>query len=189
MENNHTALADRLKAHTGVDVRDCYQCGKCTAGCVMASEMDFPPSLLVHLLQTGTDSAYRRVLSSRAIWFCVGCEQCIGRCPKEVDIPVLMDYLRGEAQKQGCVAAEASEIVKFNKSFLGSVQRNGRLGELDLVLEYKLRSLHLLQDMTVAPGMLAKGKLALLPKQIKGKGAVQEIFRRTRPNHADAAQE
>ncbi|MGI6219686.1 MAG: 4Fe-4S dicluster domain-containing protein [Bacteroidaceae bacterium] len=186
MKNDQSALADRLEALCGVQARDCYQCGKCTAGCPMASEMDFPPSLIMRLLQTGTDSAYRKVLSSRAIWYCVGCEQCIGRCPKEVDIPVLMDCLRGEAQKEGCISPEASDIIKFHKSFLGSVHRNGRLGELDLVVEYKLRSLHLLQDVTVAPGMLAKGKLSLLPPHIKGKKAVQEIFARTKEESAKA---
>lgn len=187
MKNEPSSLLpDRLEALCGVQARDCYQCGKCTAGCPMAAEMDFPPSLLMRLLQTGTDAAYRKVLASRAIWFCVGCEQCIGRCPKEVDIPVLMDCLRAEARKAGCIPKEASDIVAFHKSFLGSVRRNGRLGELDLVAEYKLRSRHLLQDMAVAPAMLAKGKLGLLPPRAKGKKAVQEIFARTQGKPAKA---
>ena len=179
-ENSHTpSPAERLKARSGADVQLCYQCGKCTAGCAMAPEMDLPPSFLVRLLQTGSPAAYRRVLESRSIWLCVGCEQCIGRCPKEVDIPRLVDCLRSEAQKEGCVSPEASDIIKFHKSFLGSVKRNGRLGELDLVVEYKLRTLHLFQDVDVAPGMLAKGKLPLMPERIKGKREIDEIFKKS----------
>ena len=32
-------------------VRDCYQCGKCSAGCPMAEHMDLLPNQLVRLVQ------------------------------------------------------------------------------------------------------------------------------------------
>lgn len=65
-----------------------------TAGCVLAEEMDFPPSFLVRLLQTRTPENDNRVLGSNAIWICLNCGNCIARCPKEIDIPKIMDYLR-----------------------------------------------------------------------------------------------
>ena len=51
---NKKCISYGLEHKTGVIVSHCYQCGKCTAGCVLAEEMDFPPSLLVRLLQTKT---------------------------------------------------------------------------------------------------------------------------------------
>ena len=62
MEKKHK-VSD-LQSHTGVEVMRCYQCGKCTAGCVLASEMNYPPSYLMRLLQTGTKENYSKILAS-----------------------------------------------------------------------------------------------------------------------------
>lgn len=99
MTTKHT-VTSRIQQATGVDVDLCYQCGKCTAGCVLADDMDYPSSYVMRLLQTNTEENYTKVLKSNAIWLCVNCENCIGRCPKEVDIPVVMDYLRAESLKR-----------------------------------------------------------------------------------------
>lgn len=55
---NKKCISYGLEHKTGVIVSHCYQCGKCTAGCVLAEEMDFPPSLLVRLLQTKTYNVF-----------------------------------------------------------------------------------------------------------------------------------
>ncbi|MDR2106559.1 MAG: hypothetical protein LBP24_04045, partial [Coriobacteriales bacterium] len=46
-----------------VDLDDCYQCGKCTAGCPMAHEMDLVPRQLIRMLQLGFID---RALNARA---------------------------------------------------------------------------------------------------------------------------
>ena len=38
---------------SNTSVRRCFQCGKCTAGCPMATFMDHPPNRVVRLLQLG----------------------------------------------------------------------------------------------------------------------------------------
>ena len=48
---NKKCISYGLEHEAGVIISRCYQCGKCTAGCVLAEEMDFPPSFLVRLLQ------------------------------------------------------------------------------------------------------------------------------------------
>ena len=73
-------LSIKLAEDIGVDVSRCYQCGKCTAGCVLAPDMDIAPSFLMRLLQTGTEKADARVLGSTAIWLCLSCENCVARC-------------------------------------------------------------------------------------------------------------
>ena len=106
-------MAAKIKAATGVDVDMCYQCGKCTAGCVLAGDMDYPSSMVMRMLQTDDAENYHKILSSNAIWLCQNCENCIGRCPKEVDIPKVMDYLRAESIKAGCVSPKAKPILFF----------------------------------------------------------------------------
>ena len=104
----------------------CYQCGKCTAGCVLAEEMDFPPSFLVRLLQIRTPENDNRVLGSNAIWICLNCENCIARCPKEIDIPKIMDYLREQSRHRNCINKQSRPVVAFHSAFLQSVRYTGR---------------------------------------------------------------
>jgi heterodisulfide reductase subunit C len=80
-----------IKEISGEEVRACYQCGKCTAGCPMASTMDLMPNQVLRLIQVGE---YEQALQSRTIWQCASCLTCAGRCPKEVDPARVMDALR-----------------------------------------------------------------------------------------------
>ena len=51
-ETQSQLVADVEKlAHT--QVNDCYQCGKCTAGCPRGDVMDIGPTRLIRLVQTG----------------------------------------------------------------------------------------------------------------------------------------
>jgi heterodisulfide reductase subunit C len=163
-------LAGRLERATGVRVARCYQCGKCTAGCPVADEMDEPPSRLLRLLQTERPEHERRALSSRAIWLCLGCETCVSRCPNEVDVPRAIDHLRSEAVAAGLAHRDAHDIRAFHRAFLGTIGARGRLYELELIGRYKLATGHLLQDVAVAPAMFAKGKIGLLPHRLHDPG-------------------
>ena len=70
-------------------------------------------------------------------------------------------------------------ILAFHRAFLDSIRTTGRLFEVGLVADYKLRSGHLLKDVALAPKMYLKGKLGLLPHLIKGRDAMKRIFART----------
>src|SRR5450755_1019811 len=61
---------------------ECYQCGKCTAGCPTAGQMDIPPTHLIRLLQLGDSQS---ALRAGSIWQCVSCQTRTTRCPKRVD--------------------------------------------------------------------------------------------------------
>lgn len=171
-----------LASCTGVDVSRCYQCGKCSAGCVQAGEMDIPPSRVMRMLQTGSPDDYRNVLSSKAIWLCLNCENCYERCPQSVDIPAVMDFLRQRALQAGLEHKEAKKIIAFHKSFLRTVENAGRLYEVGLEAQYKLLTLDLMQDVSLVPSMLAKGKLNILPETVRDRRAVKDIFKKTAGN-------
>ena len=46
------SLAYSIEKNVEVNAQKCYQCGKCSAGCPVADEMDLPPSMVMRLLQT-----------------------------------------------------------------------------------------------------------------------------------------
>ncbi len=180
----HTAvhddsLAGRIQEATGESVAMCYQCGKCSAGCPLASEMDAPPSQILRLLQLGMPEMDERALSSHSIWLCLTCEMCYARCPKEVDLPKVMEFLREESYRRGMVNPKAKDILRFHKAFLDAIRHTGRLYEVGLIASYKMRSLHLFQDLLAAPRMLARGKLKFAPHRIEGRDAVGRVFKRT----------
>lgn len=169
-----------IKSHTGVNVDRCYQCGKCSAGCAVAEEMDYPPSMVMRMLQTNDEENFNSLLNSQSIWLCVSCQNCLTRCPMEIDIPQLMDYMRQKAYTSKTVNKNSKDIVAFHNSFLDSVKYTGRLYEIGLVAGYKMRTMHILQDMNVAPKMFVKGKLPLFPEMVKDKKQVGHIFKKTK---------
>jgi len=172
-----TSLAGLVKEATGISLQRCYKCGKCSAGCPAASEMDDAPSVVLHLLQTGTDAADERVLRSYSIWLCLTCNTCVARCPMEVDLPKIMDALRSESLRRKMVHPKAKDIVAFHKSFIDSIRHFGRMWEIGMLGEYKLRTRHLWQDVMLAPSMIRKGKLSLIPGF--NKKLVSKIFARS----------
>jgi heterodisulfide reductase subunit C2 len=173
------SLAYGIEKNVEVKARKCYQCGKCTAGCPVSADMDLPPSMVMRLLQTETPANDDRILRSHSIWLCVTCEMCLSRCPMEIDIPSVMDWLRQKSQSEKKVNSKAKNIIAFHKSFLDSIKYTGRLFELGLILDYKLRSLKLTQDVALAPKMITRGKLHFFPKMIKGTSHVAKIFKKT----------
>lgn len=171
------ALAQVL-AGKGISVAQCYQCGKCSAGCPLAWDMDITPSQLLHMLQLEHPRFDEEVLRSLTIWLCLTCETCYARCPKEIDLPTAMDVLRAESLQRGMVNPKAKDIIAFHRAFLDSIRAFGRLSEVALIADYKARTFHLLQDVPLAPKLLRLGKLKLLPERIRERRELARIFRK-----------
>ncbi|QIK53825.1 heterodisulfide reductase subunit C [Dysgonomonas sp. HDW5A] len=169
-----------IRSKVGVNVNRCYQCGKCSAGCALADDMDYPPSLVMRMLQTNDVANYNSLLKSETIWLCVSCQNCLTRCPMEIDIPQLMDYMREKSIENKSINKKSSQIVSFHKAFLDSVKFTGRLYEIGLVAGYKARTMNLLQDVNIAPKMFSKGKLPILPEMVEDKKQMASIFSKTK---------
>jgi len=178
-----THLSERFSSEilvqTGVLAIKCYQCGKCSAGCPVSGEMDYSPSMVLRMIQTEDAAEKEKLLRSMSIWLCVSCEMCVQRCPMEIDIPRLMDYLRQKSIGEKKQHPKAKKIIAFHRAFLDSINSTGRLYEVGLVVDYKLRSGSYMQDVSVAPKMFMKGKLNLIPEMIKNRRKMSEIFMKT----------
>jgi len=157
---------------SGVRVDACYQCMKCTSGCSVAGETRLHPSDLIRLLKLGAGD---ELLNSDLVWLCLSCEICYGRCPMKINTASLIDALRKLAVERSA-AAPKGNVPLFNRAFLGTVRQYGRSYDMQMIMQYKLRSGSLLQDTEKFPAMLQKGKMALLPPAGAEKKAVKRIF-------------
>jgi heterodisulfide reductase subunit C len=138
--------------------------------------MDYTPNQIIRGVQLGMREM---VLSSRAIWLCAACETCSTRCPQEADPAAVMDALRHIAYAEGIKSPE-SDVPLFHRIFLGGVRQFGRQFELGMIGLYNLLSGHYTKDVTIAPAMLLKGKLNLLPWRYKDGREVKSMFARVR---------
>lgn len=153
-------------------VSRCYQCRKCTNGCPLAFAMDFMPNQVMRMVQLGLRD---EVLRSRTIQVCASCQTCSTRCPNEIDIAHLMDVLRQIARRSGVPSAEP-RIAAFNDAFLKSVRRHGRVFELGMTGAYKMATGDFTGDMGLGMKLFFKGRLKVLPSNVKARKAVRGLF-------------
>ncbi len=153
-----TVFSNTIRELSGVNVNLCYQCKKCTSGCPMNYAMDYMPHQLIHAIRLGLEDA---VINSKTMWMCAACETCTTRCPQEVDIAKIMDVAKIIAQKRGITPINT--IPAFYKSAIHSIKLFGRLYELGLIGELKLRTFQFFKDMGLGMKMFLKGKIGLFP--------------------------
>ncbi len=175
------AFIRAVEDESGQVVSRCYQCGNCTAGCPMSFTYDFTVSQVMRLIQTGQKDA---ALSSRAIWMCASCETCTQRCPNNIDVATIMDICRhmSRRERKGGVYA----VKSFLDSFLTTVGLFGRTHEVGLMALFMAKTGRFWTDLTLAPKVLPKGKMAFKPHSIAGRQEVADILRRFKEGFADA---
>jgi heterodisulfide reductase subunit C len=155
------------------NVRRCYYCLRCTAGCPAAEFMEYAPAQLLRLVQLGQKEV---LLRSSAIWLCIGCETCGTRCPNEIHAGAVIDALRQVALAEGVEPGERS-VHRLHVAFLDSIRWWGRLHELSMLIQHKLTSGdNLLDNLDMGVDMFVKGKIHPLPKRIQGMDEVKRLF-------------
>ncbi len=184
LDKPDTTFIRQVEEESRQNVSRCYQCGNCTAGCPMSFTYDYSASRLMRLIQAGQREI---VLSSKALWMCATCETCTQRCPNNIDVAAVLDTCRHLARREGKGGVYA--VKTFWDSFLTSVGMNGKVHEIGLMAMYVLRTGRFWTDMDLAPKVLPKGKMAVMPHRASaaGRKEVADILRRFKEGKADEA--
>ena len=160
---------------SGAKVSACLQCHKCSAGCPVAEETDLRSSQLMRLVHFGEAD---EIFASRAIWLCASCEACTSRCPMDIDVAAVVDALRMMAVSRRAPLA-MKNVDRFNRSFLKSVRRHGRVFEMGMMTGYSLKTGTLFSNIGKATTMFARGRLALMPRKSGGRREVRDVMKKT----------
>jgi len=154
-------LAKRVQEELGQNVFLCYQCIKCTSGCPVGEFFDWQPNQIMRALQLGQEDI---ALESQTPWLCASCQTCTTRCPQNLDITAIMEFLTREAVARG-IEPPVPQVDDFNQAFLREVRLWGRSYEPGVMAEFKLRNPRtMLDDLDMYTGFLKKGKVGFFPK-------------------------
>ena len=155
-------LAQRIQEELGQNVYLCYQCVKCTSGCPVGKYFDWQPNQIMRAVQLGQEDI---ALEAQTPWLCACCQTCTTRCPQDLDIAAIMDFLTREALDRG-IDPPVQEVDNMNKAFLREVRLWGRSYELGLIAELKLRNIRthpITEELDMGIKMIAKNKFPFFP--------------------------
>jgi heterodisulfide reductase subunit B len=153
-------LARRIQDELGQNVYLCYQCVKCSSGCPVAEFFDWQPNQIMRALQLGQEDI---ALQSETPWLCASCQTCTTRCPQDLDIAGIMEFLTREALERG-IKPPVTEVKVFNDAFMRQVRIWGRAYEPGLMVEMKLRDPgSMFDDIDLYTRMLKKMKVSFIP--------------------------
>jgi heterodisulfide reductase subunit C2 len=113
---------DEVAAEPGCQhLQRCFSCGVCTAACpVSAIEPDFSPSRILRQILYGMR---QELLTSTALWYCLGCAQCSFQCPQDVRFLDIIQGLRHLAVREGQVSPELAERCRQAEVIILQVRR------------------------------------------------------------------
>jgi heterodisulfide reductase subunit C len=94
----------------GENIKLCFACGTCTAGCPVAEvDPEFNPRKIIRQVLLGMRE---EVLKSSVIWRCVQCYSCTAKCPQNVKFREVTKALREMAVAEGHADAAWLEQVE-----------------------------------------------------------------------------
>ncbi|MGN0643002.1 MAG: 4Fe-4S dicluster domain-containing protein [Huintestinicola sp.] len=76
---------------SGVDVRKCMRCGKCSGTCPSYDEMEFHPHQFVYMVESGN---IEPLMKSDSLYKCLSCFACVERCPRGVEPAKVVEAVR-----------------------------------------------------------------------------------------------
>jgi len=170
-------LEDIYSIPGGEKIRECIQCGTCSASCPTSYAMDYTPREVIAALRAGI---LDRVLESNTIWLCASCYSCTVRCPSGIKLTDVMYELKRLAVEFSIIDKKAKAPV-VSKLFVDLVDKNGRISEVSLVGKFMLKTnpFAAIGMMPRAWKLLKRGRMPLIPHRIKRISELEKLVSTT----------
>jgi heterodisulfide reductase subunit C len=91
MYNKNPEKTEQILRISGVNVRKCMKCGKCSATCPSYDEMEYHPHQFVYMVEKGD---IETLMKSKSLYKCLSCFACVERCPRGVEPANVIEAVR-----------------------------------------------------------------------------------------------
>jgi len=146
-------------------LNSCIQCATCSATCPAVDHMDHTPRRLIAMINAGLKD---EVLASNTFWTCASCYECSSRCPKEIKPSELMYALKRYSlwhnrYRRKLVGPD------FSRRFVRTIMRTGKSYEPGYAPAFIFENgpVGMMREMRFAMRLMARRRIALVPKRIK----------------------
>ncbi len=120
-------FAKEIAAAGGEEVKMCFQCGTCTAGCPSGRRTSYRVRKLMRMAQLGMKE---EIINSDELWECSTCYTCVERCPRQVPIVDIVIALRNIAVAEGHIKANHKGTATNFSKYGHTVPVQDKISEL-----------------------------------------------------------
>ena len=184
------SLLHEVMERSGQDLRACYQCRRCAAGCPVGEETGVTPDRLVRLVLLGDRN---EALNNLLVWKCVACYTCGTRCPNNIQTARITETLK-QMSKEAHLEPLAPRIADFHNAFMQAAERRGRFNEMEAMGVYEARTAikelksgnigaiidEMKNQAKLGMTMMKKKRMHLKVDKVKNKAEVDALCRKAR---------
>jgi heterodisulfide reductase subunit C len=176
---------EEVMERSGQNLRSCYQCRRCAAGCPVGDEAVVTPDRLIRMILLGEkEESLKNLLS----WKCVACYTCGTRCPNNIQTARINEALKQMA-KEAHIEPVIPKVASFHSAFMKSVAHFGRSNELEFMGLYELENFKqggvnaVMDDLKstskLGLSMLKKKRMHFTLDKTKGRSEIKRLYKKS----------
>lgn len=175
-------FTDEVAATPGWEkLRECIQCGTCSAVCPLSAYMDYTPRRLIAMTRAGDRDD---VLRSFSIWVCASCYACTVECPKQIPITEIMHGFRRMALQEGVYPTRFPTPV-MTREFVDMIEKRGRSTESWIAMKMYLKTdpMEMLKHASLGQRLLRRGRMSFRREAIRDRAQLRKLLRAAETSH------
>ncbi|HMK55058.1 MAG TPA: 4Fe-4S dicluster domain-containing protein [Dissulfurispiraceae bacterium] len=181
------SLSAEVAARSGQNLKACYQCRRCAAGCPVGDDTGVTPDQLIRMIILDLKE---EAMNNLLVWKCVACYTCGTRCPNGIHTAKITETLKHMIKEQHAEPLNA-RIANFHSAFLTSTSHFGRVNEMEFMGIYDMKTAadeikkgkgfkgiidDLKDQMQLGKVMMKRKRMHLGLGKIRGLGEVKRLF-------------
>lgn len=181
------SLLQEIVDRSGQNLRACYQCRRCAAGCPVGEETEgVTPDRLIRMILLGDKEA---ALNNLLVWKCLSCYTCGTRCPNNIQTARINETLK-QMSKENHSQPLLPKVAAFHESFMKSAAHFGRFNEAEFMGLYIVKEMKeggmkaALDEVKSASrlglAMMGKKRLHLGLGKVKNRSEVKNLYKKSK---------